>query len=109
MEITKKIKTTPKNIAMLFDIGGEINLRHCEAIDFYGSYFNDYQFENEKFTFRCIFRVSDELADEMRKARGFNSVWKLYKKYNKEDIKRYVKEEIAKHEAEIKKLKKLLD
>jgi len=67
MEVIKKLETTPKNIAMLFNIGGELNLRHYEAIDFYGSSFDDYQFENEKFTFKCVFRMPDELADEVKK------------------------------------------
>jgi len=109
MEITKKLKTTPKNIEMLYEIGGNINLKYYEAIDFYGFSFNDYQFENEKFIFKCVFRVPDELADEVKKVRGFNGIWSLYRKYNKENIKRYAEEEIKKHEEEIKKLKKLLD
>lgn len=94
---------------MLYDVAGEINLKFYEAIDFDGYQFSDYQFEYEKFTFKCLFRVPDKLADEVKKARGFNGVWELYKKYNKEGIKKYVNEEIKKHKEEIKNLKKLLD
>ena len=39
MEITKKFKTTPKNIRMLYDIVGDINLKSYEAIDFDGYQF----------------------------------------------------------------------
>jgi len=107
MEITKKIKTTPKNIEMLFNIGGEINLRFYDVTDFYNNQFNDYQFENEKFNFKCTFRVPDEIADEVKKARSFNGVWKLYEKYNAEAIVNYTNEQIKKYQKEITQLEQI--
>ena len=110
MEITKRIKTTPKNIDMLFDIGGNINLKFFEALDIpQWKALTDKEYENEKYTYKCVFRISDELKDEIKKARGFKGIWELIKKYDKDRIEKYVKEEIRKHEEEIKNLKQLLN
>lgn len=59
--------------------------------------------------FKCVFRADEELAAEIKSARGFNGVWKLVKKYDPESIERYVDKKVKKHEEEIKKLKGLLD
>ena len=108
MELIKKIKTTPKNMEMLFNLGSVINLRYYEIMNFEGI-LSDFQYENSTYVFKCVFRADEELAAEIKSARGFNGVWKLVKKYDPESIKKYVDEKIKKHEEEIKKLKELLN
>ena len=109
MEITKKIKTTPKNMDTLFDIGANnINLRFFEITDCMGCNFSDDEYENEKYTYKCIFRIDEKFADELKKARGYNGVWKLIKKYDSDCIKEYVEQKMTKLQKEIEELKKLV-
>ena len=44
MELIKKIKTTPKNMEMLFDLGSVVNLRYYEIMNFEGT-LSDFQYE----------------------------------------------------------------
>jgi len=105
MEITKTIKATQKEIELLMSVSDNLNLKSFERKE--GGIIDDFQYENEPFNFKCTFRMSDELADEVKKARGFNAIWKLYKEFNQNAIKEYVETQIKKYEEEIKKLKEL--
>jgi len=65
MEITKTIKATLKEIEFLFETSGQINLKYYEAKNS-PDYIGNWAYENEKYSFKCIFRIPEELKEEIK-------------------------------------------
>lgn len=107
MEITKRIKAIPKEIDLLMDTSQIIDLRYAKRDG--REVINDFEYENEKFNFKCVFRIPEELEEEVKKARGFKQIWALYKKHNKEAITEYVERKTNQLQKKIKELKELVN
>jgi len=105
MEIRKKIKATPKEMEFLFDTSELLNLKFYETNDF-SHCLSDYEYENSRFTYQCIFRIPDELKEEVKKARG-NGILKLWKRHNASMIRWWIENKrtaLERRSAELKQL-----
>ena len=101
MEIRKTFKATPLEMDMLFESWGDISLRYFEIDEIFTGD------DNKKYKYKAVFRISDELKNEIQKAKSFKKIFELYKKYNAEGLKEYINKKIKMYENEIKKLNKI--
>jgi len=108
MEINKRITATPKEMEFLFNTSNTLNLKFYKTNDF-SNYLSDYEYKNSRFTYQCIFRIPDELKEEVKKARGYNGTLKLWKRYNASMIRWWIENKKTEFQRKLAELKQLED